>query len=138
MLEDGVFATESWLSDAGHKAIAARMLRASFQGWIYCRDHPADCVEMVIKQRRHRGHDQAAPDDDDGRDQQVDLGAPGARARHRVYGTGVVWADGRDRAAVRVITKPAGAGAYTHAIWRWRRSPSSRNVSRSPRLPNEL
>ncbi len=50
MLEDGIFSTESWLKDAHTKEIASRVLRASFQGWIFCRDHPADCVDIVLKQ----------------------------------------------------------------------------------------
>jgi NitT/TauT family transport system substrate-binding protein len=49
MLEDGVFAQGSWLKDASHQDIAKRFLKASFQGWIYCRDHQADCVDIVLK-----------------------------------------------------------------------------------------
>jgi NitT/TauT family transport system substrate-binding protein len=49
MLEDGVFVNGSWIKDAAHQDIAKRFLKASFQGWIYCRDHQADCVDIVLK-----------------------------------------------------------------------------------------
>jgi len=50
MLEDDIFATESWLKDKAHQDIAKRFLAASFQGWIWCRDHASDCVNTVLKQ----------------------------------------------------------------------------------------
>jgi NitT/TauT family transport system substrate-binding protein len=49
MLEDGIFSTGSWLKDKGHQDIAVRFLRASFQGWIYCRDHMAACVNITLQ-----------------------------------------------------------------------------------------
>jgi NitT/TauT family transport system substrate-binding protein len=48
MLQDAVFARSSWLSQEGNEAVAARFLKASFQGWMFCRDHPADCVESLV------------------------------------------------------------------------------------------
>jgi NitT/TauT family transport system substrate-binding protein len=48
MLQDAVFARSSWLAQEGNEAVAARFLKASFQGWLFCRDHPADCVESVV------------------------------------------------------------------------------------------
>ncbi len=58
MLEDGVFTTEEWLSDPAHQDIAERFLRASFKGWIHCRDNPNECVDFVLKQgpALPRGH----------------------------------------------------------------------------------
>jgi len=50
MLEDGIFTTEKWIKDKGHQAIAKKFLAASFRGWIWCRDHAADCVKTVLKQ----------------------------------------------------------------------------------------
>jgi NitT/TauT family transport system substrate-binding protein len=50
MLEDDIFATESWLKDKGHQDIAKRFLAASFKGWIWCRDHASECVNTVLKQ----------------------------------------------------------------------------------------
>jgi NitT/TauT family transport system substrate-binding protein len=49
MLEDNVFVRQDWLKDAANQATAVKFLKASFQGWIYCRDHQADCVSMVLK-----------------------------------------------------------------------------------------
>jgi len=49
MLEDGIFTTADWIKDAKNQDIATRFLRASFQGWIYCRDNQAACVDIVVK-----------------------------------------------------------------------------------------
>ena len=48
MLQDAVFARASWLAGAGHEAIATAFLKASALGWMYCRDHPSDCVDSVV------------------------------------------------------------------------------------------
>ena len=48
MLQDAIFSRASWLSKAGNEDIATRFLKASFQGWIYCRSHAADCVQYTI------------------------------------------------------------------------------------------
>ena len=48
MLEDNIFTTGSWIKSAANQAIAKKFLAASFQGWIYCRDHIADCVQTVL------------------------------------------------------------------------------------------
>lgn len=48
MLQDHVFARESWLAEAGNEDIAERFLRASFRGWIYCRDNFDECVQIVL------------------------------------------------------------------------------------------
>jgi NitT/TauT family transport system substrate-binding protein len=47
MLQDAVFARDAWLKTPGNEDIAVRFLRASFQGWMYCRDHAADCVQYT-------------------------------------------------------------------------------------------
>jgi NitT/TauT family transport system substrate-binding protein len=47
-LEDGVFVTEDWIADEANQDIATRFLKASFKGWIYCRDNPDDCVQYVL------------------------------------------------------------------------------------------
>jgi NitT/TauT family transport system substrate-binding protein len=49
MLEDNVFVRGDWLKDPANQATSVKFLKASFQGWIYCRDHEADCVNMVLK-----------------------------------------------------------------------------------------
>ena len=47
-LEDGIFVTEDWLADEQNQDVAKRFLKASFKGWIYCRDNPDDCVQYVL------------------------------------------------------------------------------------------
>jgi len=49
MLQDHVFARESWLAEEGNEDIAARFLRASFRGWIFCRDNFDECVNIVLE-----------------------------------------------------------------------------------------
>ena len=47
-LEDGIFVTEDWIADEQNQDVAKRFLKASFKGWIYCRDNPDDCVQYVL------------------------------------------------------------------------------------------
>jgi NitT/TauT family transport system substrate-binding protein len=47
-LEDGIFVTEEWIADEANQDVATRFLKASFKGWIYCRDNPDDCVQYVL------------------------------------------------------------------------------------------
>ncbi len=47
MLEDGLFADQSWVS--GHRDVATRFIAASDRGWIYCRDHVQECTNIVVK-----------------------------------------------------------------------------------------
>jgi len=47
MLQDAIWARQSWLEQGNNKDIAARFVRASLKGWMYCRDHPADCVQYT-------------------------------------------------------------------------------------------
>jgi NitT/TauT family transport system substrate-binding protein len=49
MLQDAVFARASWLAQPGNEDIATRFLEASFQGWIYCRTNPADCITYTAE-----------------------------------------------------------------------------------------
>jgi NitT/TauT family transport system substrate-binding protein len=58
MLQDGVFVTEEWLADEANQDIAERFLRASFQGWMFCRDNAEKCVDYVLEQgpALPRGH----------------------------------------------------------------------------------
>jgi NitT/TauT family transport system substrate-binding protein len=50
MLQDALWARESWLAEEGNEDIAVRFLRASFRGWIYCRENPDDCVQYSLDQ----------------------------------------------------------------------------------------
>ena len=47
-LEDGIFVREDWIADEANQDTATRFLKASFRGWIYCRDNPDDCVQYVL------------------------------------------------------------------------------------------
>jgi NitT/TauT family transport system substrate-binding protein len=48
MLEDGIFARADWLAAPGNEEIAVRFLRASFRGWIACREQPEACVDATL------------------------------------------------------------------------------------------
>ncbi len=56
MLEDNIFTTEKYLHNASHATTIRNFLQASFQGWIYCRDHVADCTTIVLKNGTALGH----------------------------------------------------------------------------------
>jgi len=48
-LEDGIFVREDWIADAANQDIAKRFLKASFRGWVYCRDNFEDCLQTVLE-----------------------------------------------------------------------------------------
>jgi NitT/TauT family transport system substrate-binding protein len=48
MLQDALFARAAWLAEPGNEDIATRFLRASFRGWIYCRDHATECIQYTV------------------------------------------------------------------------------------------
>jgi NitT/TauT family transport system substrate-binding protein len=48
MLEDGVFVRGDWIEDEGNQDVAQRFLKASFRGWIFCRDNPDECLQIVL------------------------------------------------------------------------------------------
>src|SRR5262245_19024530 len=48
MLQDAVWARDSWLQQPGNTDIATKFLAASFQGWQYCRDNQDECVQLVL------------------------------------------------------------------------------------------
>ena len=50
MLEDGIFTTETFLKDSKNQDITTRFLKASFKGWMFCRDNVNECVDIVLKQ----------------------------------------------------------------------------------------
>jgi NitT/TauT family transport system substrate-binding protein len=58
MLQDGIFTTEEFLADPKNQDIAERFLRASFKGWMFCRDNVEKCVDYVLEQgpALPRGH----------------------------------------------------------------------------------
>ena len=48
MLQDAIFAREAWLAEAGNEDIAVRFLRASFRGWIFCRNNQDACIQYTV------------------------------------------------------------------------------------------
>ncbi len=48
MLQDSVWTTEEY-ADANPEIVES-FLKASFRGWIYCRDNPDSCVDIVLAQ----------------------------------------------------------------------------------------
>ena len=49
MLQDHVFVSADWLAEEGNEDLAVSFLKASFRGWIYCRDNPDECVGIVLE-----------------------------------------------------------------------------------------
>ncbi len=49
MLQDALWAREDWLADAKNQDTTVRFLRATFRGWIFCRDNFDECVQIVLK-----------------------------------------------------------------------------------------
>ncbi len=49
MLEDGIFVRADWLEEPANRDSAARFLRATFEGWRYCRDAPDACVDIILE-----------------------------------------------------------------------------------------
>ncbi len=48
MLQDAIWASQERLdSDEAYRDIAARFVAGSIEGWIYCRDNPESCAEIV-------------------------------------------------------------------------------------------
>jgi NitT/TauT family transport system substrate-binding protein len=48
-MEDGIFVRGDWIADEANQDAAKRFLKASFRGWIYCRDNPEECVDIVLE-----------------------------------------------------------------------------------------
>jgi NitT/TauT family transport system substrate-binding protein len=48
MLQDAIFAREAWLIEEDNEDVAERFLRASFQGWMHCRENPDDCIKATV------------------------------------------------------------------------------------------
>jgi NitT/TauT family transport system substrate-binding protein len=49
MLQDAIFARDTWLKQGTNADTATKFLTASFKGWIYCRDNPQKCADIVTK-----------------------------------------------------------------------------------------
>ncbi len=49
MLQDAVIARDSWLKQPGNEDVAVKFLKASYRGWMYCRDNPDKCADILTK-----------------------------------------------------------------------------------------
>jgi NitT/TauT family transport system substrate-binding protein len=47
-LEDGVFVQSEWIEEEDNQDIARRFLKASFKGWVFCRDNFEECLQHVL------------------------------------------------------------------------------------------
>jgi NitT/TauT family transport system substrate-binding protein len=118
MLEDGVFAREDWLEEPGNKDIAARFLAGTFQGWIYCRENPESCVDIVLANDASgvmTREAQAWQMDEvnkliwgDPLDESIEIGYLEPAQFERTAETALTF---------DVIAEPASDEAYTHEIW---------------------
>ena len=48
MLQDAIWASTPKLDDPEYQDQTVRFLTASYKGWIYCRDNPEECRDMVV------------------------------------------------------------------------------------------
>ena len=96
MLEDGIFVQGEWIADEANQDIAKRFLKASFKGWVFCRDNQDECLQYVLDSgpTLGEGHQRLAAE----RDQRADVAE---RDGHRRDGRGRLPADRRHREAVR-------------------------------------
>jgi NitT/TauT family transport system substrate-binding protein len=115
MLEDGIFTRADWLGDAKNKAVAARVLRASLKGWEACRDQPAECVEIVLKEspllgREHQTWMMTEIN-------KLVWGPPAPKSPLGKMDPAAFKQTADIALRFGVIKKPADAAAYTHEIW---------------------
>ncbi|MBU6278961.1 MAG: ABC transporter substrate-binding protein [Actinomycetales bacterium] len=47
MLQDAIWASEERLADPEYQALTQKFVTASLEGWIYCRDNPEECADIV-------------------------------------------------------------------------------------------
>jgi NitT/TauT family transport system substrate-binding protein len=48
MLQDAIFSRAAWLAQAGNADVATKFLRASFKGWMFCRDNQDKCIQYTV------------------------------------------------------------------------------------------
>ena len=115
MLEDGIFTTVDWLQAPANKAIAARFLRASLTGWKFCRDHAAECVDIVLREspqlgRAHQTWMMAEVN-------KLIWGPPAPRTPFGKMDPEAFKRTAEIALKFGVIKKPTDANAYTDDIW---------------------
>ena len=47
MYQDAIWASEERLSDPAYQDMTQRFVTASLKGWIYCRDNPEECAQII-------------------------------------------------------------------------------------------
>ena len=95
-MEDGIFVRGDWIADEANQDVATRFLKASFRGWIYCRDNPDDCVDIVLDNGPTLGEGHQA-----WQMNEINALIWPTHARHRRHGPGVVRRDEPDRDRLR-------------------------------------
>ncbi len=56
MLQDAIWADTAKLeSDEAYQETATAFIKASIQGWVYCRDNPQECADLVVAQGSQLG-----------------------------------------------------------------------------------
>jgi NitT/TauT family transport system substrate-binding protein len=48
MLQDSLWARQAWLGQTGNADTAVKFLRASFKGWMFCRDNQDKCIQYTV------------------------------------------------------------------------------------------
>jgi NitT/TauT family transport system substrate-binding protein len=48
MLEDGIFVRGDWIKSKANQGLSKKFVAASLKGWLWCRDHQAACVKIVL------------------------------------------------------------------------------------------
>ena len=48
MLQDAIFARQAWLARPATRTSRRKFLRASFKGWMFCRDNPDKCIQYTV------------------------------------------------------------------------------------------
>ncbi|WP_199825462.1 ABC transporter substrate-binding protein [Streptomyces sp. TP-A0875] len=48
-LEDGIYAKEEWLAKKENQETAVKFLKATYEGWGFCRDDLEGCVDIVLE-----------------------------------------------------------------------------------------
>lgn len=48
MLQDALWARADWLADSANQETTVKFLRATFKGWVFCRDNFDECVQIVL------------------------------------------------------------------------------------------
>jgi NitT/TauT family transport system substrate-binding protein len=49
MLQDAIWADSTRMEDPAYTDIATRLLAASIEGWVHCRDNPQECADLVVE-----------------------------------------------------------------------------------------